>query len=148
MENKYIISDTLQQLIDWENIMKMERCAGGHDEQMKGLFKDSTVIGHWNGWNPYSMVATCVQLPDGRFAIYNDYYGTCSFCDCWEGASDEDVKTLCINLSNGAYIFQSIEDVKEYLGSINSKSTCFDWCNCAKPLLKEIKKGLKRKGIK
>lgn len=138
MEKKYIISDTLQQIIDWENIMKMPRYAGGHDEQMQGLFKDVKVIGHWNEGDYQGMVATCVQLPDGWFAIYNDYYGSCSGCDSWEDASDESVKAMCINLSNGAYIFQSIEDVKEYLGGIDDNSSCFDWRDCAKPLLKAI----------
>ena len=40
MEKKlYHISDELQALIDWDNVMSMPRYAGGHDEQMKGLFK-------------------------------------------------------------------------------------------------------------
>lgn len=138
METKYIISDTLQQLIDWENIMKMPRYAGGHDEQMQGLFKDSKVIGHWNEGDYQGMVATCVQLPDGRFVIYNDYYGSCSGCDSWEDASDQEVKSMCINLANGAYIFQSLEDVKEYLGGIDDNASCFDWRDCAKHLLQKI----------
>lgn len=141
MEAKYIISDTLQQLIDWENIMQMERYAGGHDEQMMGLFKDSKVIGHWNEGCYQGMVATCVQLPDGRFAVYNDYYGSCSGCDSWDGANDQEVKAMCINLSNSAYIFQSLSDVKEYLISVmQNPNSSFDWEKCAKPLLDEIAK--------
>ena len=33
---KYIQTDELQNLINWQNIMPMSRYAGGHDEQMKG----------------------------------------------------------------------------------------------------------------
>lgn len=142
MDNKkYIISDTLQPLIDWENIMQMERYAGGHDDQMKGLFKDATVIAHWNEGDYQGMVATCVQIPDGHFVIYNDYYGSCSGCDSWENASDQEVKAMCINLANGAYIFQSLADVKEFLISvINDDKVSFDWNECAKSLLNEITK--------
>lgn len=46
MEKLYYISDTLQKLIDWDSIYKMEREVGGHDEQMKGLFKGAEVIAH------------------------------------------------------------------------------------------------------
>lgn len=134
MENKYIISDTLQSLIDWENIMKMERYAGGHDEQMQGLFKGAKVVAHWNEGDYQGMVATCVKLPDGRFAIYNDYYGSCSGCDSWEDATDDEVKAMCINLSNGTFIFQSLNDVIDYL----SNDVPYDWSECAKPLLERI----------
>ena len=45
MEKKlYHISDELQALIDWDNVMSMPRYAGGHDEQMKGLFKGANVF--------------------------------------------------------------------------------------------------------
>jgi hypothetical protein len=142
---KYIQTDELQELIDWENIMKMERCAGGHDEQMKGLFKDSEVIGHWNENDYQGMVATCVKLNDNRFVIYNDYYGSCSGCDAWEDANDEDVKKLCINLSNSAYVFNNLEDVKEFLSNKDNKNKegNYDWfdgySNCAENLLKQLK---------
>ena len=42
--NLYHISDELQNLIDWTNIYKMPRYAGGHDEQMKGLFIGAKVL--------------------------------------------------------------------------------------------------------
>lgn len=136
MEKMYHISDTLQQLIDWESIYKMPRCAMGHDEQMKGLFKDAKVIAHWNEGSYQGMVATCVKLPDGRYLIYNDYYGSCSGCDSWEGATDEEVKKMCIDLANGAYIFRSFEDVITFLSQEEGLS--YEWNNCAKPLLKMV----------
>ena len=73
MEKKlYHISDELQALIDWDNVMSMPRYAGGHDEQMKGLFKGAKVVAHWNQGDYQGTVATCVKLPDGRFLAYND----------------------------------------------------------------------------
>lgn len=136
MDKKYIISDTLHQFIDWENIMNMPRYADGHDEQMEGLFKNSKVIGHWNEGNYQGTVATCVQLPDGRFVLYNDYYGSCSGCDSWVDATDEEVKSMCIDLSNGAYIFDNLDDVKEFLSMDEFDN--YSWYSCAKGLLNEI----------
>jgi hypothetical protein len=135
---KYIQTDELQKMIDWDSIMKMSRYAGGHDEQMHGLFKDAKVIGHWNEGDYQGMVATCVQLSDGRFVIYNDYYGSCSGCDSWEDASDEAVKSMCINLSNSAYVFESLDDVKEYLAIPEEKGEWSSWSNVKGNLLNAI----------
>lgn len=132
----YHISDELQSLIDWEKIMPMPREAGGHNEQMKGLFKGATVIAHWNEGDWQGTVATCVKLPDGRFLVYNDYYGSCYGCDAWDGAMDNDVKKLCIDLANSAYIFDSLEDVVTFLSQ--EKFDSYEWGECAKPLLERI----------
>lgn len=136
MENKYIQTDELQKLIDWESIMVMPRYAGGHDDQMRGLFKDAEVIAHWNEGDWQGMVATCVKLTDGRYAIYNDYYGSCSGCDSWEDARDEEVKSMCIGLSNSAYVFNNLADVKEFLAQ--EKKENYSWNSCADALLKAL----------
>lgn len=140
MEKKYKQDDSLQKLIDWESIMGMSRYAGGHDEQMQGLISGAVVIGHWNEGDYQGMVATCIKLPDGRFAIYNDYYGSCSGCDSWEDATDEEVKNMCIGLANGAYVFNTIEDVKEYLSSAEEDSAWSSWSNVKGNLLEAINK--------
>lgn len=137
MEKKlYHISDELQALIDWENVMAMPRYAGGHDEQMKGLFKGAKVVAHWNQGNYQGTVATCVKLPDGHFLAYNDYYGSCSGCDSWEDATDVEVKKLCIDLANGAYIFDSLDDVVTFLSQ--EEFDTYKWRECARPLLERI----------
>lgn len=126
---KYYQTDEMQALINWEEIMKMDRWAGGHDEQMKGLFKNAEVVGHWNEGDYHGMVATCVKLPNSKYAIYNDYYGSCSGCDAWEDASDENVKSMCIDLANGAYIFETLEDVKTFLSdkSDSNRDGNYEW---------------------
>lgn len=123
---KYTQSDKLQELIDWESIMAFPRTSGGHIEQMTGLFKGATVIAFYHSGDYQGEVATCVRLPDGRFAIYNDYYGSCSGCDSWEDADDESVRLMCIQLANGAFVFESLEDVMEYLGTV-TKEDNYDW---------------------
>lgn len=139
-ETKYIQTDELQKLINWEEIIKMPRYAGGHDAQMQGLFKNAEVIAHWNEGDYQGMVATCVKLPDGCFAIYNDYYGSCSGCDSWEDAGDEEVKTMCIGLSNSAYVFNSLDDVKEFLSNPTKEGGWSSWSGPANNLLAELNK--------
>jgi hypothetical protein len=139
----YFQTDELQDFIDWDSIMPMSRYAGGHDEQMKGLFKNATVIAHYNENDWQGQVATCVKFNSGKYksqyAIYTDYYGSCSGCDAWEDASDSDVKRLCIDLSNGAYIFKTLKDVKDFLENKNGQIEKWSkWFNVSKMLLKNI----------
>jgi hypothetical protein len=127
VEQKYYQSDKLADRIDWDNIMKMPRYSGGHDEQMRGLLKDVTILGHWNEGDYQGYVATCVQLNDtGEIVIYNDSYGSCSGCDSWEDATDDDVRQMCRQLACGAYVFKNLDDCKEFLNTTD-RETSFDW---------------------
>lgn len=147
----YYQSDTLQKHIDWNVIMELEREAGGHDEQMQQLFKGSEVIAHYNSGNYSGIVATCVKITTGEYVIYNDYYGSCSGCDAWEGAADKEVKAMCIQLSNNAYIFKSINDVILFLSVKEEGEDRFmdyrwfdDYYKAGYNLLKEIYKSLNK----
>ncbi len=112
----YYQSGKLIKRIDWDKILPMSRYAGGHDEQMKGLLKNVKIIAHWNEGGYDGSVATCIQLKDTKeIVIYSDYYGSCSGCDAWEDASDEDVKRMCIQLASGSYIFKNIKDCIGFL---------------------------------
>lgn len=139
---KYKQTDELQLIIDWANIMGMPRCAGGHDEQMKGLLRKSKVIAHYNEGNWQGTVATCVRIGSGKYAgkyaIYNDYYGCCSGCDSWEGADDASVKAMCIGLANGAYIFNSLNAAKAFLQDTTEDSNWNSWRGVKSALLREI----------
>lgn len=128
----------MQELIDWSAIMPMPRYAGGHDEQMQGLFKGATVLGHWNEGDYQGTVATAVQLADGRVAVYQDSYGSCAGCDAWEDANDDRVRTLCRNLANGAYLFPTAGDAVVWLESASDADTWNEkW---KRPLAAEIRK--------
>jgi hypothetical protein len=127
MELYRIGAEWLSDQVDIENLLKMDRYAGGHDEQMKDLIKGAKTIGHWNEDDYQGSVATCVELPNGEFAIYNDYYGSCSGCDSWEDAEDEDVKKMCHDLATGAYVFKTLDDVKTFLSSKSDKPQHSDW---------------------
>lgn len=149
MKKTWYQTSEIQKLIDWENIMKMPRCAGGHHEQMKGLIKGAQVIGHFNSGDWQGVTSACVKLESGEFAIYSDYYGSCSGCDSWEDASDEEIKRLCISLANSAYIFKSMDDVVDFLKNFQNvnedgndyRCEYYKWCSegNAIGLLKEIR---------
>lgn len=134
---KYYQTDELQKLINWKEIMPMKRYAGGHDDQMCDLFENTEVIAHYNENDYQGQVATCIKFREGKFknkyAIYNDYYGSCSGCDLWEDATDSEVIKLCIDLSNSAYIFENILDVKEFLSSESN-----EWNSWGNNLKKEL----------
>jgi len=75
-------NEDLVQRVNWETIKPLGRYAGGHDQQMENLLKNSTVLAHWNEGDYQGQVATCVQLNDTKeVIIYNDWYGSCSGCD-------------------------------------------------------------------
>lgn len=62
---------------------------------------------------------------------------SCSGCDAWEGASDDDVKSMCINLSNGAYVFESLYDIVDFLNQKEKDN--YSWNGyCSEGLLKSI----------
>lgn len=126
--------------------MLMPRYAGGHDDQMKGLFKDCAVIAHWNERDWQGEVATCVRFNAGKFkdqyGIYNDYYGSCSGCDSWEDATDEDVRSMCVQLANSTLIFKSIDDVKEFLAApMLNNNDWSSWRDAGSNLLIKINNG-------
>jgi hypothetical protein len=126
-EKKYYQSDKTAQRIDWDNIMLLERSAGGHDNQMRRLLKNITVLGHWNEGDYQGSVATCVQFNDTKeVVIYHDYYGSCSGCDVWEGATDNDVRQMCYQLACGAYVFKNLEDCRIFLNTV-TKEEDFAW---------------------
>ncbi len=148
---KYYQSDKLISRINWNEIMTMDRCAGGHDNQMQGLLTNITVLGHYNEGDYQGMVATCVELNDtGEVVIYNDSYGSCSGCDAWEDASDDDVKSMCKQLVCDAYIFKTLDDCINFLSNSIDQETSYNWSQevdsgntpLAKELLKEINKDL------
>jgi len=129
--------DEAFKLMNKEVLLKLDRCAGGHDEHMKQLIKGAKVIAHWNEEDYQGRVATCIQLPNGGYMIYNDYYGSCGGCDSWEDATDEQILKMCQDLIYSSQIFESLEQVKEFLSQ--EKFDSYSWEGCSKELLNEIK---------
>lgn len=103
--------------IDFEKVLSFKRCAGGHDDQMNNLIMNSTLLSDYNEGDYQGKVATMIQLNDiGEVVIYSDYYGSCSGCDAWKDADDDEVKTMCIQLASTAKIFKDINEALIFLG--------------------------------
>ena len=67
-----------------------------------------------------------VLLNDGRVFSYKYWYGSCSGCDAWEDATDDDVRIMCKQLVGGALIFQNLEECKKFLSS-KKDATQYNW---------------------
>ena len=131
-----ITKDEIFELMNTEELLKMGRYSGGHDDQMKGLIKGAEVIGHYNEGDYQGEVATCLLLPDGTYMVYIDYYGSCSGCDAWEGANNEDVIKMCQDLIYTSHLFNTLEEVEVFLSDDEEKKYSTSW---KLGLLKEIK---------
>lgn len=134
----------LVERIDIEKILTMSRCAGGHDDQMRGLIRNSIVLAHWNEGDWQGQVATMIQLNDTKeVIIYDDYYGSCSGCDAWEYATDDDAIHMCKQLAAKAKIFANIDEALNFL-----KSSCEEYGELSRivrdGLLKEYTKEAKK----
>lgn len=136
----------LKDFLDWNRIMKAEgRSAGGHSEILDCLFKDSVVLAShidddYQGKTGYVYIVHNF-INFAKIVVVSDYFGSCSGCDVWEDASDEDIRDLCIQLANNAHMFDSINEAIEFLDHIakNKPSEYYDLCSLAEPLNIELK---------
>jgi len=134
--------DELYKMINSDNLLKMNRFAGGHDKQMKGLIKDAEVIAHFNEGDYQGMVATILKVDNDTFIVYSDYYGSCSGCDAWEDATDENIMEMCKNLVYTCKIFPSLNEVITFL---NTQDSNFGE-TCSLGLLNDLKQAEKKDG--
>lgn len=109
---------SLVESINWDAVMEQPRYAGGHDEIMLSVFDGAAeVIAHYNSGGYDGDVATAWKFPCGTVAIITDYYGSCSGCDAYEDASDEDLRRLVSNMVGSARIFDTPEDAAKFCDS-------------------------------
>lgn len=110
----------LTERIDWKTVLAAPRYAGGHEEVMRSIFgADSEVIAWWTDGDWQGTIAIAHKMTDGLVLVMTDYYGSCSGCDNWEGASDEDAKKLILDLVNNARVFKSVEEAQAWCANIN-----------------------------
>src|ERR1035437_9853626 len=90
----------LKDLLNWDKIMTADRYAGGHSEVMENLFRNSKVVGSYIQDDYQGSEAFAYKIAGKKYVLVVDYFGSCSGCDSWEGASDEEAKNMCIQLAN------------------------------------------------
>jgi hypothetical protein len=114
------LSCGLTKLISWETVLSAPRNAGGHEEIMRAIFgSKAKVIAWWEEQYHEGTIAIAYRLADGRIVVMTDYYGSCSGCDIWEGATDESVKDQVHNLVNRARVFATLKAAKRWCSGIN-----------------------------
>ena len=139
------MADMLKDRLDWQRIMVQPRYAGGHEEVMKVLFKDAEVIARYIEDDYQGAEGFVYRLKDtGEIVVVSDSFGSCSGCDSWEGATDEEARRLCIELANNAHVFASIEEAIRFLGESvpEDKGAYWDLHEVAPFLAAELRKCL------
>ena len=134
------MAEMLKDLLDWEQIMQQPRRAGGHAEVLRVLFKGAKVIAEYSTDDYQGTIAMTYQLADGRFVVLSDYFGSCSGCDSWEEADDEDAVRLCVTLANNAHTFNRISEALVFLASTDGDANYYEWHDTAVPLIGALAK--------
>ena len=102
--------EDLEKYIDCDLVMKLPRYACGHEEIMKNIFgNNAKVIAEYIEDDYQGTEAFAYQFKDGSIVIATDYFGSCSGCDSWEDATDEDAKRLIIEIVSSSRLFVSLE---------------------------------------
>ena len=113
----------LLNLIDWDLVMKAPREEGGHDEVMQSIFgSNADVIAHWNEGDYQGTVMTAYLFPDDSVSIISDSYGSCSGCDSWSGASDEDAKSFITSIVDSCRLCSSLEEAVIFCETVDSRA--------------------------
>ena len=133
----------LKDYLNWEKLMTCSRCSGGHEDIMENLFKDGEVIASYIE-DDYQGNEAYVYFLNGEYILITDYFGSCSGCDAWEDANDEEVRNLCIQLANNAHRFDSIHTLMSFLevDVEEDKATYYAEHSTSKQILEELRKNL------
>ena len=131
--------EELEKLIDWELVMKQPRYAGGHDDIMRNIFgSNAKVIAEWIEDDYQGYEAFAYQFKDGSIVIATDYFGSCSGCDAWEDATDDDAKELITEIVSSSRLFDNIDSAIRFCdGNLKGFHYPFE---SAKHLVEQLKK--------
>lgn len=95
-------------LVNWEAVLGQPRYSGGHVEPMRAIFQGAAeVVAEWVEDDYQGSEAFAYRFQDGSIAIVTDYFGSCSGCDSWEDADDDEVRRMIGSLVNSARVLPS-----------------------------------------
>lgn len=113
--NKQQILDS----IDWIKVMQAPRFSGGHQEVFENIFGDNAVaIASFIEDDYQGDEAFAFQFKDGTIAIITDSFGSCSGCDSWEDASDDEAMHLITSMVTSSRIFKTLDKAIEYCKNV------------------------------
>ena len=133
--------EDLEKYIDWELVMKQPRYAGGHDDIMKNIFgSNAKVIAEWIEDGYQGSEAFAYQFNDGTIVLATDYFGSCSGCDNWDGATDEEAKGLIREIISSSRVFPSVSEALLFCeGKLEGFEYPFESCSNLVEQLKQQK---------
>jgi hypothetical protein len=106
----------LLDLVNWRSVLAAPRYAYGHEQVMAAIFDGAAkVVTQWIDGDYSGELAFAYEFPDGSVAIATDYYGSCSGCDAWCEASDEDAKQMVKSLVGSMRLFGSVSEARDYI---------------------------------
>ena len=117
-------SDLLER-IDWDRVLQAERYAGGHEEIMEAIFGGSEyVIASWveGNWQGEEVFAYCVE---DCYVLISDYFGSCSWCDGYEDASDDDIRAQITSIVASSRIFPDKQELIAYCELECKSAECY-----------------------
>jgi hypothetical protein len=137
----------LKDLLNWPAIMVQPRYGGSHQDIMENLFTNCAILASYIESDYQGELGYIYLVYFGtdyaKVAIITDYFGSCSGCDAWDGADDDDARDLCIALANNARLFDTIDEAKEYLETCD-KATSWGIASVASGLLESLEETRKQ----
>lgn len=104
--------------VDWSAALSAPRFAGGHHDVMRAMFGDRAKVAcEWTEDDYQGQIAFAYEFADGTIAIVTDEFGSCSGCDSWEDATDEEARNMIQQLAINARLFPGRAEAARYCKS-------------------------------
>ena len=133
----------LKDLINWEEVMKQPRNSRGYKEVMDKLFDNVTVLGYHIDNKHIGEIGYVYKLEDDRIIITNGIFKTDPELEEYQQIkhTDDELKTMCVEIVNNAIVFDSIQETIGFLRSVKEdQAVNYNLRKLAKPLIADLYK--------
>lgn len=130
-------------LIDWDNVMKQPRTAGGHRDVMNNIFgKNGEVLTSYYEEEYQGSLAVSYIFQDGTLLLVTDSFGSCSGCDGWEDCGDDDAKNMIQSIVSSGREFHHIDEIIAFCENFSDEQHVADHYHykCAVHMVDDLKK--------
>jgi hypothetical protein len=101
--------------------------AGGHMHIVPKLFKGATLNSYVSTKDYQGTELVIINTIDDEYLMCTDFYGSCSGCDAWEGATNEDILILSKNFITNGFVFRSLSDIFSFLEILENNDLHSDY---------------------
>ena len=99
----------LKDIINWVDVMKQPRCVDTQEKIMDNLFVGATILACHVDDTENGVLGYVYQLEDEKIVLSCVEYIDCS---C---STDDDVRDLCVQLTNESKIFDTVSESMNFL---------------------------------